>query len=179
MGTTSFSTVGMTKTEVFRTIAAEATGGLEIVESARVGNVLFFAIRYHSLGVYAGVVTVEFRQNQVYYKTMDEFAGPFHSGKCPQKIMDMLSPLSTFDRIDPEFATRWRNRQQREDRPSVSGHTIVFDSGYRLGPVLCRMFFAMTENRKTRFWTDKASYDRGVRGFALTNWKKNNYYIVE
>lgn len=80
----------------------------EVVDSALVGSVCYFAIRCTckdtgETKVIGTVCLTKFNKGWFYIKCMDETMGPVED-KCPKRIINLLSPT------DSEFALNWRKR---------------------------------------------------------------------
>jgi len=74
---------------------------------------IFSAIQ-HKGNIYAHVTLMTRVGNEVIYKGMHEFVGPYTKAKCPKEIMSMLSDLTKFDTEyfgEMDSAKEWRKKQ--------------------------------------------------------------------
>ena len=75
-----------------------------IVKDAMVEKVYYAAMKSSITGeVWALVVLTDIYKGQFFYKDMSEDMEPYYY-KCPDKILDLLSPTEN------EYALRWRER---------------------------------------------------------------------
>lgn len=85
----------------------------KVLKSYMYGSVWYGAIQRikkedNSSIIYAEVVLTSVENGEFYYKEMEESMGPY-SYKCPNSILDMLSPT------DNTYANDWRKRCREEN----------------------------------------------------------------
>lgn len=116
--------VGMSAVEFIK--GRWGDGAKNLIASAQVGGVVYFAIRSKAEGYLAEVYEADADGTAVgalvylveegsgpygfSYKDMDETMGPYDEGKCPASILSKLSPLKAGKYSS--YAENWRKRQK-------------------------------------------------------------------
>jgi len=88
-----------------------------VLDNATVGGTFYAALQTETGKVVGVVITTKrYRTTgggtEFGYKDMDEFMGPNES-KCPDRILDLLSPLGEPDGFGQTFAAEWRAKSRR------------------------------------------------------------------
>jgi hypothetical protein len=150
----------------------------ELMAISMVGNTAYLATKIISTGkVFASVVitkTDNSSYNNLWYKEMDETAGP-HYYDCPQKILKMLTPT------DSEYANEWRkecwkNIFEKANTPKVQkiedGMKIKFKEPLKFvnGHVLDT--FIVSKYGRT------VEFHNGYNKYIIRKWRKLPFEIV-
>lgn len=98
------------KSELLWAISGSSYETLKLLKK---GSTYFAAQKHIETGkIFALIILTERRNGEFFYKIMDETSGPYHTAKCPQSILKLLSPTEN------ECALNWR-KKQNDTPPNV------------------------------------------------------------
>lgn len=112
--------------ELLRFGLEEGPSKYEFVDTATVATTFYAAVRNRENGEVCGLVVLQQRQrgyHNYFRKEIDETMGPAED-RCPDRILDLLSPTEN------EYALDWRARcrkynERRRTRPKVGAGAVV------------------------------------------------------